>query len=243
MNADLKKLIRLQAVDTAIAEYRRKTEAFPARSRALDEQLRSAREEVERAEAAIRANESRRKSLEARVSDIEAKVSKYRNQLMSVKTNEEYRAMVREIEYHQAAIGTEEDQILVLMEDVEELTAVLGRAKALLREDEKSVESNRARLEAVNAEDTRTLDAYLGERASLSREIDEDVLYRYDRVRKARGGVAVAAARDEECAICNVRMRPQIFQEVRRNDTIITCDSCGRILYDPENLDHPFEVA
>jgi predicted nucleic acid-binding Zn-ribbon protein len=40
-----------------------------------------------------------------------------------------------------------------------------------------------------------------------------------------------------------VRIRPQVFQEIRRNDRIIACDACQRILYDPENLDHPFEVA
>jgi predicted nucleic acid-binding Zn-ribbon protein len=62
-------------------------------------------------------------------------------------------------------------------------------------------------------------------------------------VRKFRGGIGVAAAREEACVICNVRMRPQIFQNVRRNESIITCDSCSRILYDPENFDHPFETV
>jgi predicted nucleic acid-binding Zn-ribbon protein len=230
MNADLKKLIRLQAVDNSIREYTRKTEAFPARSKALDEQLRSAKE-------------GQRKERETRVADLEAKISKYRDQLMSVRTNEEYRAMVKEIEYNQAAITGEEDQILVLMEEMEALTSKVDAARARLGEDEQVVARERAQLETVNAEDTRTLAAWGEERAELGNEIQEDILDRYERVRKFRGGIGVAAARDEACAICNVRMRPQIFQNVRRNDTIITCDSCGRILYDPEHFDHPFEVV
>src|SRR5438309_899008 len=80
-------------------------------------------------------------------------------------------------------------------------------------------------------------------RKGLEISISSDLLPRYERVRKARGGIAVAAARNEVCEICQVRIRPQVFQEIRHNDQIITCDACQRILYNPENLDHPFEVA
>jgi len=83
----------------------------------------------------------------------------------------------------------------------------------------------------------------LKERKGLEISISSDLLPRYERVRKARGGIAVAAARNEVCEICQVRIRPQVFQEIRRNDQIIACDACQRILYNPENLDHPFEVA
>jgi predicted nucleic acid-binding Zn-ribbon protein len=243
MNADLKKLIRLQAVDDAVREYTARTDAFPGRSAALDAQLRSAREGVRTAEAAIAANQTRRKELESRVADLETKISRYRQQLMSVKTNEEYRAMVHEIEFNQNAIRKEEDQILVLMEEVEGLSAALSEAKGRLGEDEKLVAAERTELEAANAGDMQTLGAYREERSTLAAQIGPDVLGHYERVRNFRGGVGVAPARDEACVICNVRMRPQIFQEVRKNAEIITCDSCGRILYDPENFDHPFEVA
>lgn len=243
MNADLKKLIRLQAVDNGVREYTAKTDAFPVRSQALDVQLRSAQAGVAEAEGAIRTNQEQRKKLEAKVSDLEVKISKYRDQLMSVKTNEEYRAMTKEIEFSQSAIRKEEDQILVLMENMESLGGALGKAQARLREDEATVASDRATLETANEEDTRTLEAYRRERQELVSGIQEDVLDHYERVRNFRGGIGIAPARNEECVICNVRMRPQVFQEVRRNDAIITCDSCGRILYDPENFDHPFETV
>jgi hypothetical protein len=151
--------------------------------------------------------------------------------------------MVREIEYNQAAITVEEDQILALMEEVEALARALEAAKTRLQGDQRTVAAERVQLGALNAADTKTLDAYLEERATLDKEIQEDVLDRYERVRKFRGGTGVAPARDEACVICNVRMRPQIFQDVRRNETIITCESCGRILYNPENFDHPFETV
>lgn len=243
MNADLKKLIRLQAVDLAIQELQEKTQAFPSKSKALDDQLRAAEVAVEDAKTAIGTNQARRKELESKVADIEVKISKYKEQLMAVKTNEEYKAMVKEIEYSQASISEEEDEILVLMEQSESLDQKLKAAQTKLNEDEQSVRVDRSRLEELNSQDTRALHAYVEERMGLETEITDEILSRYERVRTARGGVAVARATDEECEVCNVRMRPQIFQEVRKNDSIIACDSCNRILYDPENLDHPFEVA
>jgi predicted nucleic acid-binding Zn-ribbon protein len=73
--------------------------------------------------------------------------------------------------------------------------------------------------------------------------VSADLLPRYDRVRKFRRASASPPARDYVCEVCQVRIRPQVFQEIRKNDKIIACDACQRILYDPENLDHPFEVA
>ncbi len=243
MHIDLKKLIRLQAIDLAIQELRRETGAFPAKSKALDEKLSNALAGVEKTKGAIKSNQSGRKEQESKVTDLEAKVSKYREQLMSVKTNEEYKAMVKEIDYSQEAISKVEDQILTLMEASETLAQELKAAEAVLREDEKIVQTDRVSLEEINRKDTAALEAYLEERTGLEKEISEDVLKRYEKVRHARGGIALASATNEECDVCNVRMRPQVFQEVRRNDNIIACESCRRILYDPENLDHPFEVV
>ena len=243
MHIDLKNLIRLQAVDIAVQELRDKTGAFPAKSKALDEKLSNALRGVVKVKDAIKHNQSQRKELESKVVDIEAKVSKYRDQLMSVKTNEEYKAMVKEIDYGQEGIQKEEDQILVLMEESESLAADLKNAETVLTEDQKMVQTEQVSLEESNRQDTGTLEAYLEERTGLEKDIDEDILSRYERVRGVRGGVALASASDEACDVCNVRMRPQIFQEVRKNSTIISCESCSRILYDPENLDHPFEVV
>ena len=243
MNADLKKLIRLQAVDLVIQELRATAEAFPAKSKALDDRLHAAQTGVEETRNANKANQARRKELESKVSDIETKISKYREQLMGVKTNEEYKAMVKEIEYSEASIRNEEDEILILMEQSESLAQNLKAAEATLVEDEQMVRAERSRLEALNSQDAKELEANVEERSTLGKEINDDILFRYERVRSARGGVGVARASDEECEVCNVRMRPQVFQEVRKNDSIIACDSCNRILYDPENLDHPFEVA
>jgi len=243
MNQDLKQLIRLQAIDLAVQELRTRIDKFPGISKALDEKLRSAQAALESAKERAKSNQGNRKKLESEIGSIESKISKYRDQMMAVKTNDEYRALQHEIEHAQNAIRKIEDDILNLMMDAESSQGDIKNAEARLKEDQQKVDQERKQLTEQNQHDLSALESYLKERKEIETSISSDLLPRYERVRKARGGIAVAAARNEVCEICQVRIRPQVFQEIRRNDQIIACDACQRILYDPENLDHPFEVA
>jgi len=243
MNSDLKQLIRLQAIDLSIQELRARIDRFPGISKALDEKLRSAQAAVATAQEKAKSNQGTRKKLEGEITAAESKISKYRDQMMAVKTNEEYRALQHEIEHAQQGIRKIEDEILNLMMEAETGQSELKGAEAHLKEDQQKVNTERKQLEEENKRDLGALEGYLKERKEIDASVPPDLISRYERVRKHRGGIGVAAARNEVCEICQVRIRPQVFQEIRRNDRIIACDACQRILYDPENLDHPFEVA
>jgi len=128
--------------------------------------------------------------------------------------------------------------------EAESLQSEIKTAEVRLKEDQQKVNEERKLLEEENKRDLTALESYVKERQEIATSISsDDLLPRYERVRKHRGGIAVAAARNEVCEICKVRIRPQVFQEILKNDQIIACDACQRILYDPNNLDHPFEVA
>ena len=242
MNSDLKQLIRLQSIDLSIQELRARIDKFPGISKALEEMLRSAQAGLDAAKAKAKSDHGARKKLESEISSIEGKISKYRDQMMAVKTNDEYRALQHEIEHAQTGIRKIEDDILNLMMEAETSQTDIKAAEALLKEDQQKVHDERKQLEEQNKRDLSALESYLKERREIEASISPDLLPQYERVRKHRGGVAVTAARNEVCE-CQVRIRPQVYQEIRKNDQIIACDACQRILYDPENLDHPFEVA
>jgi len=243
MNADLKHLIRIQSIDLAIQTIRSRIDKFPGVSKALDEKLRAATTGLEAAREKTKNNQSARKKLEGEVGALEAKISKYREQMMSVKTNEEYKALQKEIEHAQNGIRGVEDEILNLMVEAENAQLEIRTGEVRLKEDQQNVNGERKQLDAENQRDISALEAYIKERREIESSVSADLMPRYERVRKARGGIAVAAARDSVCEVCQVRIRPQVFQNIRRNDQIIACDACQRILYDPENLDHPFEVV
>jgi uncharacterized protein len=243
MNADLKHLIRIQTIDLDIQQLKAKIDVFPSISKALDDKLRDANVQVATAHEKSKNNQATRKKLEVEVGGLESKISKYREQMLSVKTNEEYKALQKEIEHAQAAIVKIEDNILALMLEAEASQQEIRAAEARLKEDQQRVIQERRELESEHQKDVSAMQSCTTERKDIEVQISSDLLPRYERVRKFRGGIGLSAARDYVCEVCQVRIRPQVFQEIRKNDKIIACDACQRILYDPENLDHPFETV
>jgi len=243
MNDDLKRLIRLQTIDLDIQQLKTKIDLFPGISKALDDKLREANALVTSAHEKVKTDQAMRKKLEGEVSGLESKISKYREQMLSVKTNEEYKALQKEIEHTQDAIRKVEDAVLALMLAAETSQQDIRSAETRLKEDQQRVNQERRVLEGDHQKDVSAMQSCVTERKELEAQISEDLLPRYERVRKFRGGIGISAAKDYVCEVCKVRIRPQVFQEIRKNDQIIACDACQRILYNPENLDHPFETV
>jgi predicted nucleic acid-binding Zn-ribbon protein len=231
MNADLTRLIRLQQLESAAEEARRKISDHPARSQALDERLQGARDVVAGIKARLATAADKRRAEEKEVTGVQTRLAKYKDQLLEVKTNREYTAMLHEIEAAQNDIRAREDRILEVMMETDELTASLKKSEAELKAAEKEIAAERAVLETEQAGLQAEIDKTTAERKRLVADIDRHVLAIFETTAKGRKGVAVAEAKDGLCTICHVRLRPQVFNEVRKNESIIQCDSCRRILY------------
>jgi len=115
--------------------------------------------------------------------------------------------------------------------DADELTAVAKRAEASLTTDQKSIDAEKRALVVEQEELKGRLERLGAERATLVAAIDPHMLALFELVSRRRHGVAVAEARDGICTICHVRLRPQVFNTIRRNEEILQCDTCQRILY------------
>jgi predicted nucleic acid-binding Zn-ribbon protein len=231
MNADLTRLIRLQQLESAAEEARRKIADHPGRIQALDARLQAARDAVAGIKARLAAASEKRRAEEKEVAGVQTRLAKYKEQLLELKTNREYTAMLHEIETAQNDIRTREDRILEIMLESDELTAAVKKNEAELKAAEKEVAAERTVLDTEIAGLQAEIDRTSSEREKLVAAIDRHVLNIFETTAKGRKGVAVAEARDGLCTICHVRLRPQVFNEVRKNESIIQCDSCRRILY------------
>ena len=231
MHAELERVIALQRLDSAAQDAQRRLAAEPERTKALDARLESARQRVADAKARLAENQNARRAIEKDVALHQGRLSKFREQAMEVKTNQEYHAIQKEIAYAQGEVKALEDKILERMLEADEIAAAVKRADAELAAEQKAVEADRKALAAEIAELKVSLDRSASERAALVSAIDRHVLDIFNLVAKRRNGIAVAEARDGICTICHVRLRPQVFNTVRRNDEIIQCESCQRILY------------
>ena len=150
---------------------------------------------------------------------------------MAVKTNVEYQAIQKEIEFAQKEVKTLEDGILERMLEADELTATLKRAESELAAEQKAVDAERRTLTSELSELKTTLDRLTKERTALVASLNPKTFAIFDTVSKRRNGVAMAQARDGVCTICHVRLRPQVYNTVLRNEEILQCDHCNRILY------------
>ena len=231
MNPDLNRLIRLQQLETAAEDARRKIADHPGRTRLLDARLQSARDLVDAAKARLAAAQERRRTEEKEVVTVQARLAKYKDQLLELKTNREYQTMLHEIETAQNDIRGREDRVLEIMMESDEVSAEIKKNEAALKAAERDTASERAVLDAELATLQTVFDKTRDERTQLVAQIDRGVLNIFETTAKGRKGVAVAEARNGLCTICHVRLRPQVFNEVTKNESIIQCDSCRRILY------------
>lgn len=231
MNADIQRLIDLQRLDSIAIEAQKRVAEEPERLKALDAKLESARARVAEAKDRLTASQTARRDIEKEVAVHQTRLSKYRDQLMAVKTNVEYQAMQREIEFAQHEVKALEDKILERMLEADEQTALVKQAEAALATEQKAVDAEKRTLAADIAERKAAIAKVGAERGDVIRALDPKVLAVFELVASRRNGVAVAEARDGICTICHVRLRPQVFNTVRRNEAVVQCDSCNRILY------------
>lgn len=231
MNPDLTRLIHLQQIESAADEARRKIADHPARIQALDARLQAARDVVGGIKARLTVAAEKRRAEEKEVAGVQTRLAKYKDQLLEVKTNREYTAMLHEIETAQNDIRAREDRILEVMMEADELNAGIKTSEAELKAAEKAVAAERAVLDTEMTGLQSEIDRTTAEREKLVADIDRHILSIFETTAKGRKGIAVAEAKNGLCTICHVRLRPQVFNEVRKNESIIQCDSCRRILY------------
>jgi uncharacterized protein len=239
MNSDLEKLIELEKTDREIARLTEEVAALPGRVAAIEARLADDKAAVEHAKTAIKGNEVSRRKLEAEIQTAQQKIMKYRDQSSSVKTNDEYRALMHEVQFAEKEISGCEDKILELMIGLETEERALKTAEMQMKAETLEIEKEKTEVRKRTAEDEKLLAELGDKRGQLRPGVSDSALAHYDRVMRQRKS-AIAEARGQKCLACFVMLRPQIWEDIRTNQQIITCSSCGRILYyDPANEPPP----
>jgi hypothetical protein len=233
MNPDLEKLVRLHQTETELKHVESELGEIPQKRRAIEDRLGRDRAHLDAARAALETSQKARKLNEASVQDLEVKRSKYKGQLMEVKTNKEYTAVLHEIEGVEREIKAREDVILEEMEKAEGLAASVKREETDFKAVEAEAKQSQTELDATTARLQASAGRLRGERDTVAATVPENAREIYARVAKQRGS-GVAEAREGMCQACHVRMRVQIWVEVRKNEQLFQCESCSRIyFYEP----------
>jgi len=231
MHPDTHLVIQLQSLDQHAAALEREVAALPKHIATIEKQLEGHLRRLEADKAGLSANQKERKRIEGEIQISEQKISKLRDQMLGAKTNEQYRAFQHEIEYLEKEIRKFEDRILELMAESEALDGNVKKADAALKEEKQAVEGEKAKARESTAKDQAALEQIRKERAEVAGKVSRETLAAYDRISKKRNGLVVAEASGGRCTACQITLRPQYFQDLRRGDKVMFCESCGRILY------------
>jgi uncharacterized protein len=230
MLPDIEKLLELQTADKEIRRLQDEVAALPKRVAVIEQKLAGTQAQLEKARAAAKGDEANRKKFEANIKDLQGKISKYRDQSLDVKTNEQYKALLHEIQFAETEIRLNEDRILEVMVNVDARDKEVKAAEAELKAETAEIEKEKEDARRVTAEDQKKLSEWNAKRDSLRHGISEDVLRQYERVAKFRG-TGLAEVRDQKCTGCQVKLRPQTYNEVRNGEKVMVCESCSRVYY------------
>jgi hypothetical protein len=231
MFPDLKLAVRLQEIDNRLVVLAREIATLPKHIADIEKKLGSHERKLEADRAALAANQKERKQSESEIQTQEQKISKLKDQMLQAKTNEQYRAFQNEIEFCQKEIRRFEDRILELMTESEPLDKNVKAAETALKVEKAEVDVEKQQARERTALDERASQELQAERASIAGSMSRTVYDRYERTRKARKGLAMAEVLDGRCSACNLTLRLQFFQDLKRSTEVMSCENCQRILY------------
>jgi predicted nucleic acid-binding Zn-ribbon protein len=234
VDQQLQTLINLQAIDSRIAALEADAARLPKEIAAVHAAVEDAKKQVDQAKVRLDAARKDQRAKEKDLEVVQGKRSKTEARLYEVKTNKEYSAVLIEIEDIKQEKARMEEEVLVLMEAQERLAGEIREAESRYKQREAEGRSQEATArEQLRAVET-DLAAVRSERKELAGQLPASVLGDYDRILRARGGVALApVAKPNFCGACRMTITPQRLQELRAQSSLIPCESCGRYLYWP----------
>ena len=232
MSPDLQRLIDLQRLETTIADAKATIAAHPQRLADAEAQLAAATQGLYAAKNRLKDNQDARRALEKDVALYQGRLAKFRDQQSAVKTNKEYQALGHEIETAQRDLGSVEEKVIERMVEADVIAADVKQAETVFAARRKEIEAEKKRLGDELTAVEASLKAATDARTALLPQMEPRLVATFEQVARVRKGIAVTmATRDGLCSVCHVRLRPQVFQQIRHNDSIVQCDSCQRILY------------
>ena len=234
MHAELEQLLVLQDRQQKIKQIQTEIRTLPLQKKNLEGQLAASMASVEALKHKGRQVELDRKKLELDVGTRAESVSRLKTQQYQTRKNDEFQAMGHEIERYENEISKIEDEELELMEQADKIKAELAAEEKKAATTRESNSRQMTDLEAKSKTLQSRLEDLTRERAELTGKIEEDLLSRFERLFTSKGDAVVVALEHEVCTGCHMKVTPATAMRVRAGKEIVSCENCGRILYDAQ---------
>jgi uncharacterized protein len=233
LKSQLEQLISLQEIDKQIYRINGETQALPEEIKRLEALFEEKKAGVAAAEKKLLDVQKQRKERELDLAAKDENAKKLQSQLYALKTNQEYQAMLRQINDAKADSSVIEDSIITLFDAADKAKQEVEQEKAKLAQEEKGFAEQKRKIDARMKEIAAEISEGEDKRRIILPGIDVKVLTQYERILKSRAGLAIVPIENENCTGCGMRVTKQTINLVRLKEALITCDVCNRILYIP----------
>ncbi|MBI3768201.1 MAG: hypothetical protein HY271_06845 [Deltaproteobacteria bacterium] len=231
MGNQVELLVNLQVVDQQLRERTEAIEALRQGLAEIEREFAGQRTLLETCRAERAEFEARRRDLEGTLNDEESKMKDRRMRLNRIRNEKEASAVRREIEVGKEGNQKIEEDLMVVFEALD----VVNARESELQRDYDAIEARRAEQQVKVDSEIATLSAGLDEarrrRDELAADIDAGLRRQYEAIFIRRRGLAVVEVRGGTCQGCHIRVAPQLSNEIQRNQRVIVCPNCHRILF------------
>jgi uncharacterized protein len=221
----------LQGVDLQVDQLDEEMRLIPKQISKIEKQITKAQAKLETHQQNLSEYQKKRLKMETELEDAEKRISDDKVKLMNIKTNTEYAALLKEIDNIEKANDERSEDILLLMEQMDQIEMEVKKATLQYNEATQVIEqqatTHKDRLAAIPAE----IGKFNKQKASLTADLHKDLVARYLDLRTIRGGLAIVKVNGFLCAGCNMSIPHQVVNRLQRNEELIFCPSCQRILY------------
>jgi len=237
MSKELEILFEMQKKDDIIGEKEILTKSLPEQLNSLKSNLSQSEDNQNEVKQNLDENLKDQKLNELKIKENNEKTAKYKNQLLIIKTNKEYKALNSEISHLENENSLIDDQIIELMEREAELREELTEAKNNLKSAQEELKANEERLKKRIIEVEDQIKKVREKRNLIAKELPKNIVKRYAALIKNKGRKAVVFKINNACSGCGYQIRPQMIIEIDKGENIVNCENCGRIMiYEPQNL-------
>jgi len=225
------KLLNLQELDNQIENINSELEKIPAEIEKLQKEIESLKIKHDQIIHRKKELELQKKEKELDIQTFQDRIAKLEIALNKIKSNEEYKALLREKAQAEENIIHLEDEILQLMEEIENLAKEI---KEFERIKEEKIEELENEIKALNSKKTQLeeeINKLITQRQELIKTIKPQALSQYENIKKRVKNKVIAIIEDQVCTGCYMVIPPKIFTELLKSEKLFTCPNCGRYLF------------
>lgn len=228
---EIETLVQLQEAETEIVRLQAVLEKVEKEKAEISSRLKKCKAALEQNREDLEKNSKMCRDMEEEVRTVDQRIIKSNETLRMVKTNKEYQVLLREVDDNKKRKDALETELLEMMDEREKSAAIVSESEKEFALLEEQAKAGQADLDRQSEDDRASLEKFQSRQEEIGKTLDPFLMDRFKRISKMNQGLAVSRVKNEVCMGCFMNIPPQLYIEVQRGTSLISCPQCSRILY------------